>query len=180
MLMLGCKPDGRVTEQHDIFFGIANNLKELIPRIKAFWPEAEGKIHIDVWREVTAVDNYSIEIIENQDELPTENNLYFLNLGGYKAGDFEEYHYRMLAVAPEMSSAIKQAKKTTFYKHFGFKGATSHIDEKYGIDVDDSHKVGDLLDSETKVKYQIRITASAVPLVEDELHISYLTLKAIK
>jgi len=62
MIMLGCRPKGRYTEQHDIFFGIGKSLKELIPSMKAFWPEAKGQIHIDAWREVTTVDNYKIEV----------------------------------------------------------------------------------------------------------------------
>ena len=31
--------------------------------MKYFWPEAKGRIHVDVWREVTIFDNFSIEII---------------------------------------------------------------------------------------------------------------------
>lgn len=49
MVMLGCTPKGRFTEQHDIFFGIGSNLKELVPDMKDFWPEAKGRIHIDAW-----------------------------------------------------------------------------------------------------------------------------------
>ena len=37
MLLLGCRPTGRNTEQHDIYFGIAKSLKDLIPEIKSFW-----------------------------------------------------------------------------------------------------------------------------------------------
>jgi len=55
MLLLGCKPPGRNTEQHDIFFGIGSGLKELIPAIIDSWPEAKKKIHIDAWREVQFV-----------------------------------------------------------------------------------------------------------------------------
>lgn len=44
MLLLGCKPPGRHTEQHDIFFGIAASLRDLVPEIQAFWPELQ-KIH---------------------------------------------------------------------------------------------------------------------------------------
>lgn len=87
MLLLGCKPDGRNTEQHDIFFGIAAHLKELIGDIVDFWPEAKGRIHIDAWREVNYIDNYKIEIVEKQHmQLAAEssNRLFFLNLGGYK------------------------------------------------------------------------------------------------
>ena len=38
MLLLGCKPPGRHTEQHDIFFGIAAELRDLVPEIQQFWP----------------------------------------------------------------------------------------------------------------------------------------------
>ena len=64
MLLLGCRPNGRLTEQHDVYFGIAKNLKALIPHIKNFWPEAKGNIHIDAWREVTRVNDHSITIID--------------------------------------------------------------------------------------------------------------------
>ena len=178
--MLGCKPDGRVTEQHDVFFGIGLSLSELIPQINAFWPEAAGKIHIDVWREVNVVGNYSIEISESEGRVSSDNNLYFLNLGGYKIGEFEEYHYKMLTVAPEISAAIKEARGTAFYKHFGFKGAVSHIDDKYGIDVDDYHKVADLLHDNITSKYQIKITSLSSTSSEDDLNIGYLPLKSIK
>jgi hypothetical protein len=59
--------------------------------MKAFWPEAKGKIHIDAWREVTIVDNFSIEIVAKK---TVSNNLFFINLGGYKENEFEEYHYK--------------------------------------------------------------------------------------
>ena len=89
MVMLGCTPKGRFTEQHDIFFGIGNSLKELIPHMKAFWPEANGKIHIDAWREVTAVTNHSVTIVP-KNTTETNEKLYFINLGGYKENELEE------------------------------------------------------------------------------------------
>ena len=58
MLLLGCKPKGRHTEQHDLFFTISENLKETIPAIKEFWPDS-GSIHIDTWREVTEADGFA-------------------------------------------------------------------------------------------------------------------------
>lgn len=177
MVIMGCNPKGRVTEQHDIFFGIGSNMRELVPQMKKFWPEAEGKFHIDAWREVTVVDGFSIEVVEANGSEEGEENLYFLNLGGYKPDEFEEFHYRYLGVATKMATAIKDAKKTTFFKHYGFKGANSHIDEKYGIDVDDSHKVIDLLNLNTKTQYQLKITKSESDVEADHLHIGYLTIK---
>ena len=63
MLLLGCRPVGRNTEQHDIYFGIAENLKDLIPSIKSFW-KSSGSIHIDAWRIVNNEDGYQIKITE--------------------------------------------------------------------------------------------------------------------
>lgn len=179
MVLLGCTPKGRTTEQHDVFFGIAENLSELTPQMNKFWPEAKGKLHIDAWREVTIVDNFSVEIVSKNSIDSNNNNLYFLNLGGYKLAEFEEYHYKMLSISPTLAKAIKESKKTIFFKHYGFegKGAESHIDDKYGIDVDDFHKVNDLLNEETKSKYQIKITALSELKKEDELHIGYLKIK---
>ena len=180
MIMLGCTPEGRYTEQHDIFFGIGKSLKELIPQMKAFWPEANGKIHIDAWREVTIVDNFAIEITTKKVLTePVQDNLFFINLGGYKENEFEEYHYKMLTIAENLSNASKNAKTTTFYKHCGFKGATSHIDDKYGIDIDDVYNVADILSEHYKESYSLKISKVKTFYKEDSLHIGYLKLDKI-
>lgn len=180
MVLLGCKPKGRITEQHDVFFGIGENVCGLAPEMIAFWPEAKGKLHIDAWREITIVDGYAIEVIPAPEVYNREQNLFFLNLGGYKLGEFEEYHYKMLCVAPKLAVAVKKSKKTVFYKHCGFKEAPSHIDEKYGIDIDDAHKVEDLLSEESKSRYEIKISPSEDKIDEDELHIGYLKIKKLQ
>jgi hypothetical protein len=179
MIMLGCRPKGRFTEQHDIFFGIGNSLKELIPKMKAFWPEAKGQIHIDVWREVTFVDNYKIEVVSKSEIAEQESNLFFINLGGYKENEFEEFHYKIVTVANTLGEASKKSKETSFYKHCGFKGATSHIDDKFGIDVDDIYNVKEILALDLKEKFALKITKSENEIKEDELHIGYLKLEKI-
>lgn len=177
-LILGCTPKGRNTEQHDSFFGIGNNLKDLLPQIEKFWPDAGNK-HIDSWREVTCVENFTIKIFNKQTApVLNDNKLFFLNLGGYKPGDMEEYHYKLLAVANNKADAIKFAKQTAFYKHTGFKGATSHIDDKYGVDVDDVYEITEILPQYIKEKYSIVIEKTAA-LTEDELHIGYVKLSSL-
>lgn len=172
MVILGATPKGRLTEQHDVFFGIGNSLAELVLQMKAFWPEANGKIHIDSWREVTVVDGYRIEVVP---KTITENHLqlYFINLGGYKPGELEEFHYKILAVANSMADAVKQSKATSFYKHFGFKGAESHVDDKFGIDVDDIYKVNEIMTDRQQYTLQIEKSENDS---EDALHIGYLKI----
>lgn len=178
MVMLGCTPKGRYTEQHDIFFGIGNSLKELIPTMKDFWPEAKGRIHIDAWQKVTSVDGYVIEVVPNNEAIEKEEQLFFLNLGGYKEGEFEEYHYKVLVVAKTKAEAIKKAKQTTFYKHCGFKGGESHIDDQYGIDVDDIHNIEEILSNQFKSHYRLKITKTN-GISEDEKHIGYVKIDKI-
>lgn len=180
MVMLGCTPKGRFTEQHDIFFGIGSTLKELVPDMKTFWPEAKGKIHIDAWQKITKVDGYAVEIVSKEEKLEQEEQLFFLNLGGYKEGEFEEYHYKALVIAKTKGKAIRKAKQTTFYKHcsVAIKGGESHFDDQYGVDVDDIHKIEDILSDKFKSKYRLKITKTNATS-EDEKHIGYLKIDKI-
>lgn len=177
MVLVGCRPKGRHTEQHDVFFGIGEHLEDIKPQLLAFWPNA-GKIHIDAWRTVTAVNGYQIDVVPRNKKKAKTNQLFFLNLGGYKPAEMEEYHYKILEVATEKSKAIAAAKKTTFFKHTGFKGAESHIDDQYGVDVDDIMNVADILPAAIKKEWQLQIKPNK-QLVEDVLHLGYLKWEKI-
>ncbi|TCJ17801.1 DUF1543 domain-containing protein [Flaviaesturariibacter flavus] len=179
MILLGCRPKGRHTEQHDLFFTIAEDLPATVPAIKAFWPDG-GTIHIDAWREVRLVDGHSVEIRErNGAQEPAEGlKLFFVNLGGYKPGEFEEFHYKMVVAALDKGAAVQRARQTAFYRHTGFKGATSHIDDKYGIDVDDVDAIEDILPAALRARYRILLRPSAAGS-EDEVHLGYLRLSKL-
>lgn len=184
MLLLGCTPPGRNTEQHDVYFTISTSIRDTVPEIINFWPEANGRIHIDAWREITTIDNYKVEIAlrdtKNKTAEIQERKLFFINLGGYKENEFDEFHYKLVVPALDKSSAILNAKQTAFYKHTRFKGAESHIDDKFGIDVDDIFEVDEILPVDIKHKYSIRLLAiNAVSDEEaepDELHLGYFKL----
>lgn len=176
MLLLGSKAPKRNVEQHDYFFGIAHALKELVPDIKAFWPEAGNSIHVDGWREVTAVGEYEIKVgLKADTTSPALKKLFFINLGGYQSNKLAEQHYIVLSVNNDRAHAVQEAKKTVFFKNNSIKGANAHIDEKYGVDVDDVYKIEDVLSAEMKAKYQIEITHSP-GLPEDEIHLGYFKL----
>lgn len=176
--MLGCTPEGRHTEQHDVFFTLSTSLKGTIPGIKDFWPEAANKIHIDAWREVTEVQGYQVNVVPKASATEQRNKLFFINLGGYKQGEFDEPHYKLLLVAPSMGEAVKQAKQTAFYQHTGYAGATSHIDDRYGVDVDDAFEVLDILPKSMKEAYSIEIL-EVKDLEKDQINLGYLQLHKI-
>ena len=178
MVLLGCKPAGRNTEQHDVFFSIGNNINELVPSIVKFWPEAHGKIHLDAWRELTQVGEFDITI-KVKDETTSGDEpgaqLFFINLGGYKPAEFEEFHYKMTVAANNKGEAIQQAKKTAFYRHVGFAGANSHVDDKYGVDVDDLYEIEDILPSAVKERFSIVLTKRTEER-QDVIHLGYMKL----
>lgn len=172
MLLVGCSPAARNIEQHDVFFGIGETIKEVLQDAIASWPEAGKSFHVDAWREVTKVDQFRITVSENPGASQPPY-LFFINLGGYKRGEFEEFHYKLITVAPTKNEAVKAAKQTAFFKHTGFRGATAHIDDRYGIDVDDVFLVREILHPRLTRTYAITIEDLGQDLPDDELHLGY-------
>jgi hypothetical protein len=178
MCLIGCDAPGRNIEQHDIFFGIGDEPKDIVPQVKSFWPDAI-KPHLDAWREVTRVGSYFIRVVgssESRNNDALGMNLYFLNLGGYKQNEFEEFHYRMLVVAKDKGDAIQQGKQTAFFKHTGFKGATSHVDDKYGVDVDDVLDIKEILPKDLTERYSIIVELADQEQPGDEIHLGFYLL----
>ncbi|QES90132.1 DUF1543 domain-containing protein [Rhizosphaericola mali] len=181
MILLGGRPEGRWTEQHDILFGIGEDLKSLLPQIKASWREAAsvGRLHIDAWREVNFVNGFHVEVKERDSSIENDKQLFFINLGGYRENEFDEFHYKMIIVADNKSEAIKLAKKSSFFSDYNMAGANSHIDDKYGVDVDDIYAIDEILPSEIKEKYSIQIRLTEAK-EEDKMHLGYLKLSLLK
>lgn len=188
MVLLGCTPKGRNTEQHDIFFSIGRSIDDLLPEVVRFWPE--GRVHIDAWREVTQVDNYSIEVVEKAmaesqavDRPVDSPGLFFINLGGYRENEFDEAHYKMLVVDDHVDGAKIKAKNALFFKTATLEdsdihhNATSHIDDKYGIDIDDAYEIQEILPHEIKNKYLIQISSVGSGKA-DEIHLGYLKINS--
>ena len=189
MIQLGGRPKGRLIEQHDIFFGVANQVRELVDDINHHWPEVKNKWHIDSYRAITRVDDYAIKLIEPNHQLENDNDLklFFINLGGYQQGSFEEFHYKLLIVAANQADAIKQAKQSAFYKQFTFKdkdsafNATSHIDDKFEVDIDDIYNINDLV---SNIKILIEPIDSTKYTSDsgfkDKEYVGYLSIKNLK
>lgn len=177
-IIVGCTPEGRHTEQHDVFFGIAENLKDLIPEIENFWQEAKGKIHIDAYREVNFADGYKVEIVEKSQNLQSKK-LFFFNLGGYLPNVLQEYHHQMLIVEESLSLATNKVQSSDFYLDYNQpNGASSHIDDKYALDVDDAFIVEDILPQSQREKFSIKLTKTD-EILEDEVFNGYFRLNKL-
>lgn len=189
MIQLGGRPKGRLIEQHDIFFGVANTVSELITEINNHWPEVKNKWHIDSYRAITKVDDYAIKLVESNSQVESNHalKLFFINLGGYQQGSFEEFHYKLLIVAANQAEAIRQAKQSDFYKQFTFNdkaspfNAASHIDDKFEVDIDDIYNVSDLISNvEIIIEPIARALDDSLNVVEDKEYVGYLSIKNLK
>ena len=172
MVLIGCSPKNRHVEQHDVFFGIGDHIRDILPQAMAFWPEAVPSFHLDAWRAVTVVDGHRVRVTEKDEDKGTAQ-LFFINLGGYKKNEFEEFHYKMLVAAADKNEAMRQSKQTAFFRHTGFKGATAHIDDKYGVDVDNIYTLKDILPTQLKEQFDIVIEKAEEPQQEDAIHLGY-------
>lgn len=179
MVLLDSKAPNRNVEQHDFFFGIGSSLAELVPAMREFWPEAGNSLHIDGWREVINVEGYQIKIIpKDQADLNSRKRLFFINLGGYQTGKLEEQHYTLLTVQQDRKQTIKASTGTSFFKTASIekvKDAAAHIDEKYGIDVDEIYHIEDLLSPVLKAQYHIELVPDE-KMPPDEIHLGYQKL----
>ena len=188
MVQLGGRPKGRLIEQHDIFFGIANQVSELVDDINQHWPEVKNKWHIDSYRAISKVDDYTIKLVESGSPVESANDLklFFINLGGYQRGSFEEFHYKLLIVAASQADAIKQAKQSEFYKAFTYKdkespfNAASHIDDKFEVDIDDIYNVNDLISNVRLLIEPITNESHELVNADDKEYVGYLSIKNLR
>lgn len=189
MVQLGGRPKGRLIEQHDIFFGVANQVRELVDDINHHWPEVKNKWHIDSYRAITKVGNHTVKLIESNNQTANDNGLklFFINLGGYQRGSFEEFHHKLVIVAATQAEAIKQAKQSTFYKEFTFKdkdtpfNAASHIDDKFEVDIDDIYDVNNLVSNiQILIEPTIHNSHELANADEDKEYVGYLSIKNLR
>lgn len=195
MIKIGARPKGRLIEQHDMFFGVGAHISDFVDAINTHWPEVKNAWHLDAYRQVTVVDGHRVQWQPNIASTATNSatetagaaqdlRLFFINLGGYAVGEFEEYHHKLLIVAPTQAQALKQARRTAFYQQYGFSDADSvfdaaaHIDDKQQVDIDEIYDVNDLLTGGRLVITPL--SEDAKTPAADKSHIGYLSLKKLK
>jgi len=84
-----------------------------------------------------------------------------------------------LVASQDKAEAVKRAKSTAFYKHTKFDGAKSHIDDKYGVDVDDLYQIEEILSPSILEKYAV-LLSNAKEVEADLLHLGYFKLASFK
>jgi len=113
-----------------------------------------------------------------KNSLQIKKNFFSSTSVGTRKTSLRNFIYKMVVAADDKSTAIKAAKQTAFFKHTHFEGANSHIDDQYGVDVDDVYKIEEVLSSSTLSQYQIALS-DAVVEKQDVLHLGYFKLSTL-
>lgn len=175
LIVLGGRPQGAHIEQHDVVFAVGQSVTDAYPAIRKHWGHANP--HIDSFVVIDEVDGYRVQIVEGGVRDAGGVRLFFINLGGYRPGDLEEYHKKFVIPARSLEEAKQIFKIDPFFTE-GMKDpkARSHLDDKaelFGFDLDDTMVVEDHIET----KYTIVLTPdSGAAFAHNAVTIGYQVL----
>ena len=141
--VLGGTARGAKPELHDVAFAIGDSLEAVHEQLLEQWFGDPRGLHVDAWCFVDSVEGYRIQLSHS-----SPNNglhLYFINIGGYRSGQFGESHAWGFFGAPNKAEAKRRAKATLLQ---GF-------DE---IHKDDLHEIDDCLQVGRVGKLHVHLT----------------------
>jgi len=108
VVMLGGRHARANTEVHDVVFALGQDIGQTHEQLRRQWFGEPAGLHIDSWMTVDGVEQWQVRFSA---EPPAEASpkLYFVNLGGYVAGEFGEAHHNLLVVADDAAEAKRKA-----------------------------------------------------------------------
>ncbi|MFT9298881.1 MAG: DUF1543 domain-containing protein [Gluconobacter sp.] len=107
---LGGAAPGANIEVHDVQFAIANQPEDAYPSLAERWFGVRNSLHVDAYGVIAWADGHAVTL---SPEKPVGGKtLYFINMGGYAAGELKEEHAFTFLVAASPEEAKATAKKT--------------------------------------------------------------------
>ena len=115
MYFLGGTIRGANIEVHDVQFSAVEQPEQAFGRLARLWFGDQELLHVDVIRRINWIDGFDVTI--KADPPKSEFAIYFVNMGGYIAGEsFERHAFEVIAARSEVE-AKGIAKKRFFADH---------------------------------------------------------------
>lgn len=127
VIYIGGAHQQALIELHDIRFVVANSIEETYDDLRNSWWGLPKSLHLDAWGILDYADGYAINISTTPPK-SQEDQLYFVNLGGYDSQQFTELHQNVFVVAPNEMQAKRQAVQQVA------QWETAHRDNLYQMD----------------------------------------------
>lgn len=108
--VLGGTAPGARTELHDVAFAVGSGIEAVHDQLLDSWFGDPHGLHVDAWCFLDSVAGYNVRL----EAAPATNNLhlYFVNIGGYRAGEFGERHAWGFFGGPGKADAKARARAT--------------------------------------------------------------------
>lgn len=113
-IYIGGELEGANIELHDMRFVVAPTITDTYDELKRQWWGKPKSLHIDCWAQLDQIDGYDVSL--RREPYPGSERLYYVNLGGYNAGEFLEVHRNTFVVAESVAQAKYRAIRTV--KHW--------------------------------------------------------------
>lgn len=91
-------------ELHDVRFSVGETMKDCYDDLRAQWWGDPESLHVDSWGIIRHVDGHDVFL--SREPYEGDKKLFFLNVGGYHADEFEEIHKNMMLVDTNPHKAI--------------------------------------------------------------------------
>jgi len=108
-IYIGGEAIGANIELHDMRFVVAETITDTYDELRRQWWGIADSLHIDCWAEISHADGYKISL--RPEPFTGAKRLYYVNLGGYAAGEFAEQHKNVFVVADTLAKAKARAIK---------------------------------------------------------------------
>ena len=96
------------TELHDVVFVVGEAIEQVYPQLLEKWFGCPERLHIDSWVELGVVDGHRVVLMQTPSA--SQKKLYFINMGGYRPGEFTELHATAFIVASSEDEVKRRAK----------------------------------------------------------------------
>lgn len=129
---VGGSAPSSLIELHDVRFGVGETMEDTYDDLKASWWGTPDSLHLDCWGELTSADGHNV-VLKTEPPAEDADKLWFVNLGGYDPGQFEELHKNVFVVAPNKSKAKVRALKTILDWKGHHKDGLFQIEHIHGV-----------------------------------------------
>lgn len=125
--VLGGTAPGAHTELHDVAFAVGRQVDQVHQQLLDGWFGAPEGLHVDAWTVLDSIAGFRVRLQRR----PADNGLqlYFVNIGGYRPGEFGERHAWGFFGAGSPSEAKAAARSSLLQGH-----ASTHKDNLHRVD----------------------------------------------
>jgi len=111
MIYIGGSHEHSLIELHDMRFVIADTIENTFSSLRKSWWGKPSTLHLDAWGIIDWADGHDICVQKEKPFDSGNEQLYFVNLGGYDSNQFTELHKNILLVAKDNVEAKAKAVK---------------------------------------------------------------------